>query len=485
MKKITIHTRYISLPADTLTPVSIYLKVRDKYNNAILLESSDYHTSQNSFSFICFDPIAAIKVSDKTVSLNYPGKNTSTLKLSDKKNVIGEIEKFKNSFHTEDTGQKFPSSGLFGYNTYDAVNYFEDIEFTGKPAAEIPDIIYSLYRYVIVINHFNDELFVFCHDTNEETIPEKLETLLSLLDNRNISMYSFTTTGDEKRNLTGTEFKQLVTKGKEHCRRGDVFQLVLSRAFSQQFTGDEFAVYRSLRSINPSPYLFYFDYGSFRLFGSSPEAQLVIKNNIAEVHPIAGTFKRTGNDEADLQATEMLKADKKENAEHVMLVDLARNDLSRNCSNVEVKNFKEVHFYSHVIHLVSKVTGKLRNTGSAYQVMADSFPAGTLSGAPKHKAMQLINRYENSKRGFYGGCIGFMGFDGSFNHAIMIRTFLSKGNTLYYQAGAGIVVNSDEEKELQEINNKIGALRKAITLAAAANTISTQKKNEEHELINH
>lgn len=484
MQQIKIHTQSISLPADTLTPVSIYLKVRDKFNNAILLESSDYHTSENSFSFICFEPIATIKIIDDIVSTNYPDKLVHSKKLVTKKNVLSEIENFKNSFQVEKSTYKFSCNGLFGYSTYDAVTYFEDIEFEGKAIAEIPDIIYSLYQYVIVINHFNDELVVFCHDTDENSIESKLENLIGILNNQNITTFTFDTKEKEQSNLTDEEFMQFVRDGKAHCQRGDVFQIVLSRSFSQKFTGDEFNVYRTLRSINPSPYLFYFDYGSFKLFGSSPEAQLVIKNNVAEVHPIAGTFKRTGNDEVDLLEAENLKTDQKENAEHIMLVDLARNDLSRNCSNVEVKSFKEVHFYSHVIHLVTKVVGKLKQNKSSYQVMADSFPAGTLSGAPKHKAMQLINQYEKNKRSFYGGCIGFMGFDNSFNHAIMIRTFLSKNNCLYFRAGAGIVVNSNEESEMQEVHNKIRALRKAIALAANNKHYSLNHNTQQNELIN-
>ncbi|MBE7179038.1 MAG: anthranilate synthase component I family protein, partial [Mucilaginibacter polytrichastri] len=244
--------------------------------------------------------------------------------------------------------------------------------------------------------------------------------------------------------------------------RGDVFQIVPSRAFSQRFTGDEFNVYRALRSINPSPYLFYFDYGNFKLFGSSPEAQLTINKGEATIYPIAGTFKRTGSDTEDAEIALQLKNDPKESAEHVMLVDLARNDLSRHCDDVEVQAFKEVQFYSHLVHLVSKVSGKLRLGVDSFSVVADTFPAGTLSGAPKYRAMEIIDQNEPHLRSFYSGALGFMGFNGDFNHAIMIRSFLSKENTLNYQAGAGIVTASDPETELQEVNNKIAALRKAL-----------------------
>ena len=280
-----------------------------------------------------------------------------------------------------------------------------------------------------------------------------------------LSTYPYKNLGDKQANISDESFKDLVVKAKEHCKRGDVFQLVLSRQTSQAFQGDEFNVYRALRSVNPSPYLFYFDYINFKLFGSSPEAQLIVQEGQAEIHPIAGTYKRTGDDEKDAELAKKLAADPKENAEHVMLVDLARNDLSRNGHAVEVKTYREVQFFSHVIHLVSKVTAKKTEGTSTLQLMADTFPAGTLSGAPKPMALKLIDKYESTRRGFYGGAIGFFDFDGNYNHAILIRSFLSKNNKLYYQAGAGIVASSDEESELQETYNKLGALQKALELA--------------------
>jgi anthranilate synthase component 1 len=257
----------------------------------------------------------------------------------------------------------------------------------------------------------------------------------------------------------------MVSKAKAHCQRGDVFQMVLSRRFSQQFKGDEFNVYRALRSINPSPYLFYFDYGNYKIFGSSPEMQLKTEGNKATINPIAGTFKRTGDDIKDEQLAADLLKDDKENSEHVMLVDLARNDLSKNTRNVRVSRMKDIQFYSHVIHIVSNVEGTMYDGDSALKVLGDTFPAGTLSGAPKNKAIRLIDQYEPTSRGFYGGCIGFIGINGETNHAITIRSFLSQGDTLHYQAGAGIVNESDEEKELAEVNNKLEALRRAIYTA--------------------
>ena len=378
-------------------------------------------------------------------------------------NVVDIIDSFSKAFKADDNDYKFINNGLFGYMAYDAVRYFEDVKLSVKDdSIQIPDIYYAVYQNIIAINHFKNEAYLFahCYET-ENNIPE-LEQLLNI---RNFATYNFKIDGERESNLEDEEYREHVALAKKHCQRGDVFQLVLSRRFSQGFKGDEFNVYRALRSVNPSPYLFYFDYGDFKIFGSSPEAQLIVSDGKAEIHPIAGTFKRTGNDEQDAQLAKELKTDDKENSEHVMLVDLARNDLSRNGSVVQVENYREVQFFSHVIHLVSKVTGMKKSDIPTMKVVADTFPAGTLSGAPKHMAMQLIEKYEKTSRGYYGGAIGFMDFTGNFNHAIMIRTFLSKNHKLHYQAGAGLVAASDPESELQETFNKLGALTKALEIA--------------------
>jgi anthranilate synthase component 1 len=467
MKKIKFHTAYKKLLADTYTPVSIYLKLRDKFPNSILLESSDYRGQENSFSFICCSPIASIKLENEELTSTYPNGVVERLSCKNKDtDVPAQLDRFAASFEQEPLPFSFSCNGLFGYTAYDSIRYFEDIDLhaPAKPERSIPDLFYQVYRYVIVIDHFRDELYL-CDHTPENKDGAGIGYLESLISNKNFASYRFLREGAEASNFTDEEFTGIVRKGKEHCHRGDVFQVVLSREFSQRFRGDEFNVYRALRSVNPSPYLFYFDYGNFKLFGSSPEAQLIVKNKMASIHPIAGTFRRTGDDLADAELAEKLKLDAKENAEHVMLVDLARNDLSRDCRDVKVETFREIQFYSHVIHLVSKVTGVLRKEKTTMNLVADTFPAGTLSGAPKHKAMQLIDTYENCRRGFYGGCIGLLGFNGDFNHAIIIRSFLSKNNKLFYQAGAGVVESSSEQSELQEVNNKLAALKIAIERA--------------------
>lgn len=453
------------LLADTITPVNIYLKLRDVYAGSILLESSDYHGHENSLSFICCQPIASFQVNNNVVETVYPDGTINTDQIERPGQVITSFETFRTSFETDVVSSKYVNCGLFGYIAYDAIRYFEDVTITQKEK-RIPDILYKLYKYVIIVDHFSNELSLFEHCyQGENECHSTLDRVEQIIFSNRFSTYKFSLTDSETSNVTDDEFLQIIEKGKEHCYRGDVFQIVLSRRFTTGFKGDEFNVYRALRSINPSPYLFYFDYGSFKLLGSSPEAQLQVANGKAHIYPIAGTFRRSGNDQEDAALAEKLAADEKENAEHVMLVDLARNDMSRNAESVKVEVFKEIQFYSHVIHLVSKVTGVLKSDASVIRMAADTFPAGTLSGAPKHMAITLINKYENVNRGYYGGAIGFIGFDGSFNHAIMIRTFLSHGNKLIFQAGAGVVSKSKSESELQEVNNKLEALRKAVLMA--------------------
>ncbi|KAB1155364.1 anthranilate synthase component I family protein [Tenacibaculum aiptasiae] len=460
MNKIKFTTISKQQLADTITPVSLYLKTRDKYANSLLLESSDYHSKENSYSFLCIEPLITIKAEGNDISFSYQKKELERKAID--RNFYDYFDNFSGLIDVDCTEEVKSFNGLYGYTTFDAVQYFETIKLNSKKApSEIPMLQYSFFRFIIAINHFKNEMILI------ENIPEGEESRLSEISNlansQSFAKYQFNFEGSETSNITDEDFKNSVTKAKEHCKRGDVFQLVLSRQFQQKFKGDEFNVYRALRSINPSPYLFYFDYGSFKLMGSSPEAQIKINAKEAIINPIAGTFRRTGDDAKDTELAKELANDPKENAEHVMLVDLARNDLSKHATNVTVETYKEVQYFSHVIHLVSTVTGKI--TGNPIEIVGDTFPAGTLSGAPKYKAMELIDTYENQTRGFYGGCVGFIGLNGDVNQAIAIRSFVSKNNTLFYQAGAGIVINSKEENELQEVNNKLAALKKALVLA--------------------
>ncbi len=469
MEKLKFKPVVRKILADTVTPVSIYLRLRTLYPKAILLESSDYHGHENAYSFVCFNPVACFTVNNSEVTREFPGKEKEKFMLSEKRKLHDELDDFFKTFNVESEEIKIPANGLFGYINFDAVQHFENIQFTAekKDGYQIPEVKYCFYKYIVAIDHHKNQIHMVENLLDGEN--SQMDYIHHLLINLNFSTAKFQPLNSEASNITDEEYMQMVTKGKQHCYRGDVFQIVLSRQFSQQFEGDDFNVYRALRSINPSPYLFYFDYGSYRIFGSSPEAELRVKNNKAYIHPIAGTFKRTGNDEQDRELAEQLSKDPKENAEHVMLVDLARNDLSRNADHVVVETYREVQFYSHVIHLVSQVSGEITDDTNLIKVLGETFPAGTLSGAPKYKAMELIDRYENQNRGYYGGCIGYLGFDRTVNHAIMIRSFLSKNNRLFYQAGAGIVADSKEESELQEVNNKLAALKKAIEMAKEIN----------------
>lgn len=471
MQRFKIYSKTKEILGDVITPVSIYLKLRDKYPNAFLLESSDYHGKENSFSYIACSPLAEFKVDGDNVFQRFPGREESLTKLNDVA-LIDQLINFQESFSPVETDPgKIVKSGLFGFTSYETVQQFENIDFNpGKEEYfQIPLMQYFLFEYVIAFDHFRNKIYVTRNGI--DTVPEvaDLNELISTISSNNTPEYSFERAAETVSNMTDDEYRDGVLKAIDHCKRGDTFQIVLSRSFATDFIGDEFIVYRALRSINPSPYLFYFDYGSFKIFGSSPEAQLEVNNSEASIFPIAGTFKRTGDDEQDAESARELFEDEKENSEHVMLVDLARNDLSKSGQNVVVEKFKEIQFFSHVIHLVSKVSTKLMPGKKALDLAADTFPAGTLSGAPKHRAMQLIDKYESSKRGYYGGMIGLMDFYGNFNHAILIRSFLSQDNTLHFRAGAGVVAKSNPDNEVQEVYNKIGALESAIEKAVQIN----------------
>ncbi|MCS4302105.1 anthranilate synthase component I family protein [Chryseobacterium sp. BIGb0232] len=465
-QKIKIKTVSKKTLGDLHTPMNIYLKIRDKFRDTILLESSDSKSIDNNFSFIAINAVAGIEVKNlNEFEIKFPD-SSPVKQFMMERNITEIFEDFRTVFDCEKTNDPIEQTAqsLFGYTSFEAVQFFENVSLKAQsPEVKIPILRYRLYQYVIAINHFNDEMHII--ENQMEGVKSELHLLENLIKNQNTPVYPFEKNGYETSNITDEDYIELVKTAQKHCMRGDVFQLVLSRRFEQKFKGDEFNVYRALRNINPSPYLFYFDYGNYKLFGSSPESQLIIKDNKAIIHPIAGTSKRTGNLETDLQAIEVLKNDPKENAEHTMLVDLARNDLGKLGKNVTVTKLKEIQLFSHVIHMVSEVTADLPEQINPLDMISATFPQGTLSGAPKHKALQLINQYEKDSRGYYGGCIGIVGLNGTCNQAIMIRTFLSKNNTLYYQAGAGLVAKSVPENELQEVNNKLNALKKAVEKA--------------------
>lgn len=477
--------------ADLYTPVGVYMRLRDIYPQSALMESSDYHGSDNSRSFIGVHPIASIAVGHGIVTATYPDGKVEKQELPAFGEGKGEecklaiskaINDFIQSFHVEGEGKDF--CGLYGFTTFNAVRYFENIPVkdTTMEKNDAPDIYYIMYKDIIVFDHFNNTMeLIVLNEANEEEKSEEakqensslstlrssleIDALLKAVNKANVKPYDFHPVGETTSTLTDEEHKANIRRCIQHCLRGDVFQIVVSRRFVQKYEGDDFKLYRALRSINPSPYLFYFDFGGFRIFGSSPETHNRIVGNKAFIDPIAGTTKRTGDMEQDRKAAEFLRNDPKENAEHVMLVDLARNDLSRNCHSVKVDFYKDMQFYSHVIHLVSRVSGTLDEGADHIKEFIDTFPAGTLSGAPKVRAMQIISELEPHNRGAYGGCIGFIGLNGDLNQAIVIRTFVSRNGELWFQAGSGVVAKSNDQYELEECNNKLGALTKAIHIA--------------------
>ena len=460
MKTFEYTTKSRTILADLYTPVGVYMRLRDLYPQSALMESSDYHDKSNARSFIGIQPIASVAVGHGIATINYPDGTVSEQAICSDYQTDKAINALLKCIIIK--GSEPELCGLFGYTSFNAVRYFENIPVKDETQAknDAPDLLYILYKTVIVFDHHNNTLKVVTLSESEE-----IDTILKAMNKTNVQAYDFHPVGDVSSTLTDEEHKANIRKGIQHCMRGDVFQIVLSRRFTQRYEGDDFKLYRALRSINPSPYLFYFDFGGFRIFGSSPETHCRIQGRKAYIDPIAGTTKRTGDIEADKQGAEYLRKDPKENAEHVMLVDLARNDLSRNCHHVKVDFYKDLQYYSHVIHLVSRVSGELDEGADPIKAFIDTFPAGTLSGAPKVRAMQLISEYEPHNRGAYGGCIGMIGLDGSLNQAITIRTFVSRNGELWFQAGGGIAAKSDVEYELQEVNNKLGALRRAILMA--------------------
>ena len=466
MATFKYHTISRTILADLYTPVGVYLRLRDLYPQSALMESSDYHDPNNSRSFIGINPIANVAIGHGTASITYPNGSTKQHEINADYGTADAIHALIDRI--EVTGDQAGICGLFGYTSFNAVRYFENIDVKDEiqERNDAPDLLYILYKVVIVFDHFNNSLTVVCLSEGSEQAEEsELSNIFKVMNRGNVQAYDFHPVGDVSSTLTDEEHKANIRRGIQHCLRGDVFQIVLSRRFIQKYEGDDFKLYRALRSINPSPYLFYFDFGGFRIFGSSPETHCRIEGRKAYIDPIAGTTKRTGDAEADRRGAEYLRNDPKENAEHVMLVDLARNDLSRNCHGVKVDFYKDLQYYSHVIHLVSRVSGELDADADPIKAFIDTFPAGTLSGAPKVRAMQLISEYEPHNRGAYGGCIGYIGLDGSLNQAITIRTFVSRNGELWFQAGGGIVAKSNEDYELQEVNNKLGALRRAILMA--------------------
>lgn len=383
MSRFNYTTKTRKILADLYTPVGVYMRLRDIYPQSALMESSDYHGSENSRSFIGVHPMASIAVGHGIVTVTYPDGKVEKQELPAFGEGKGEecklaiskaINDFVKSFHVEGEGKDF--CGLYGFTTFNAVRYFENIPVkdTTMEKNDAPDIYYIMYKDIIVFDHYNNTMELIALSDAEGSAGEaELDALLKAINKANVKPYDFHPVGDTTSTLTDEQHKENVRKCIQHCLRGDVFQIVVSRRFVQKYEGDDFKLYRALRSINPSPYLFYFDFGGYRIFGSSPETHNRIVGDKAFIDPIAGTTKRTGDIEQDRKAAEFLRNDPKENAEHVMLVDLARNDLSRNCHGVKVDFYKDMQFYSHVIHLVSRVSGTLDKDADHIKEFIDTF----------------------------------------------------------------------------------------------------------------
>ncbi len=457
----------LTFSADTVTPVSIYLRLRDAFPGAVLLEGADQQPGEEEFSFIAIMPCAEFRVLKREVHCSFPDGERTCDEIVERGDVLSRLSQFMASFSF--SGEELPSghAGLYGYSSFNCIAHFEDIDLVedAEQRRAIPDMLYRYFRFVIAFNHYHNRITIIENAPKNVFTDLKKEHLKYQILHRDYTAYDFEKHGEENSNLTEDEHVEMIETCKKHIQRGDVFQIVPSRRFEQQYRGDDFMVYRALRSINPSPYMFYFDFDDFHLFGSSPEANLVVNENVARLYPIAGTYKRTGDKSVDEQKVTELLADEKENAEHVMLVDLARNDLSRFCTAVEVESYKTIKQYSHVIHITSVVRGTLPDQKDSLKLFAATFPMGTLSGAPKYRALEILGEVEKGRREAYGGAAGVIGFDGSINHAIIIRSFVAKGSVLYYQGGGGVVADSDPRAEVCEVENKLGALRAAMKLA--------------------
>jgi len=463
-----IHTKHKQYLADVHTPVAIYNKLRDIYPGSLLFESADYHDRSDNKSFICLEPIAEFSAKRNAYQIQFPDELLEKGQATESREILSKLKHFVGSFKATASELPLNTQGIWGYSSFESVQYMEDIDL-GSNREEVkdnPDLMYQFFRFIIIFDHFKKELFIVEHGVNSEPTDENgIDRIHSIIQSNNFTHFHFQTEGEVKSNLTDDEYRTMVSRGVAHCKRGDTFQVVLSRAFQQKYKGDDFTLYRCLRSVSPSPYLFYLDYGDFKIFGSSPESQLQVHGGVAAINPIAGTVKRGVNMEEDRQKADSLKNNPKEMSEHVMLVDLARNDLSKNNEAVEVETYAEVQYFAQVIHMVSKVSGKVDAAKTGLDIYSDTFPAGTLSGAPKYRAMQIIAENEKTTRNFYGGAVGFFGFDGSVNTAIIIRSVLVKNNTLVYQAGAGIVSDSTPEGELQEVFHKVRSIQMAIQKA--------------------
>ncbi|MFA5159969.1 MAG: anthranilate synthase component I [Candidatus Omnitrophota bacterium] len=475
-KKLTRKGNIVALsetfPADLETPVSSFLKISQKACHAFLLESAEQEEKIGRFSFLGIEPAAVYESSEKNVTITEKG-NKRILKDVRLLDVI-EAELATRKLANPEVFPGF-RGGFVGYFSYENVRDFETIRLSKKKGPGFPLGIFFRVEDFLVFDHFRKTLsVVILVDLKKSTSMEAAykNALRQMVKYKNLlqkplrvpAMTKLASLPQIRPNMSRKNYESKVKRIKEYIRTGDCIQVVFSQRFQLAHRGHDFQIYRSLRSINPSPYMFYFRSGPYRLIGSSPEMLVKKVGRLAEVRPIAGTRPRGKNEQTDLKLEKNLLASRKEMAEHLMLVDLGRNDLGRvsEFKSVKVERFAFVERYSHVMHIVSQVQGRLKTGKSAADLLRATFPAGTLSGAPKVRAMQIIDELEPEARGPYGGCLGYFGFDGDMDMCITIRTIMLIQNRMFLQAGGGIVKDSDPRREYEETINKSRAMLKAI-----------------------
>jgi len=473
-KKIQMKTFQKQLLADMDTPVSSYFKLNE-HSASLLLESMEGDGRNGRYSIIGIKPLLSfIRYPDRTVIENPDSGEEKTLRGD----PFDHLRAVLSSFKFEAT-EPYECGFLAGYVCYDAVRYIENIPANSENDLQLPDMHFILPSEVVIFDNFTHTLKLLVHledsgdsSTLERKASQQLDALVTKITHhtpkiQEISKLTPTTTPPLKINIATEDYCQSVIKAKQYIRNGDIFQVVLSRRFQTDIHCGAFDIYRMLHLINPSPYMFYINFDDVKLIGSSPETMVKYDENKILVRPIAGTRKRGTSVEEDAAIAAELLKDEKELAEHEMLVDLGRNDVGRiaRYGSVKLESYKQVENYSHVMHIVSTVSGELRQGRDAVDVFKACFPAGTVSGAPKVRAMEIIDELEKTRRGPYAGAVGYFDFCGRTDTCITIRTMVVKGKTAYWQAGGGIVADSDPAYELEETENKARALLKAISLA--------------------
>ena len=464
---------YRKVLADLLTPVSAYMRLARHYRPAVLLESIEGGRQYTRYSYVCVDPRMIVIHSDDITTIQQGQEK----RLSDEP-VLAILRKGLADYKVPPV-QEIPDfcGGWVGYLGYETVAWVERVPVHPSEDHDIPDAIFMLFETVMAFDHLKQEVIV-CHTQHIDhglSLKEQYESALAVINHVGDALHTdidyqtppVTGKSQLKPQMSRSQFMASVNRAKDHIYAGDVFQLVLSQCFQRSTQVESLTLYRALRNINPSPYMFFFDLEQFAIIGASPELMVKVEKDQMEVRPIAGTRPRGATREEDARLAEELLADEKERAEHLMLVDLGRNDVGRVCrfKSVAVTEFMAVERYSHVMHIVSDIRGELRQGIDAMEALLAGFPAGTVTGAPKIRAMELIHELEPTRRGIYAGTVGYIDFHGNLNTCIAIRTMLLKDGVVSFQSGAGIVVDSDPQKEYDETVSKAEAVMQAVDFA--------------------